>query len=218
MLFMQKRKPPERAPSFTGKLLERDPAELAISGKAEEIAAYFAANPGKAAPELQESLAERYQSDAHWRANARLLAPIMLAAISSAMLGEAMRLADRLNMTIGFGCAVFAAAFLGRSLSLRFERGLSRLIPGIMEAGGASAERAQEHYSFTVLEGQDAEAAFSLLCSGKVTSAGARERLAETIGDHGTKEQAKAILDKGCLGELDALALRRKAGIEQGAL
>ena len=129
-------------------------------------------------------------------------------------MSEAARWADRTAAIICFGCAVFASALIGRAACMRFERGMSVRIPEIFNAGGADAERAQRLYSYTIKEGRDAATAFTLLTSGKVTSGGAQEMLAETVARHGSQEQAVRLLDGGAVSGFAAGALRSKAGRE----
>ena len=212
MLLMQRRKRPDGAPSFPKKLLEKDPAELAESGRAEEITAHLSANPGEADQDTQAKLASRFYSDAHWRSNARLILPILVSAAVIAAANEALKMADRLYPTLAFACAIFASALFGRHRSISFERSLSQKIPDIFSAGGAASESAQENYACVVAEGQDAATAHRLLSSGLVASMRAQVMLAETILRHGTEEQASSLLGTGGICGLAESALRIKSG------
>ncbi len=211
MLLTQGKKPAEDRPPFPKKLLEKEPAELAASGKAEEIHAYYQANPGKAEPRVQDTLASRFYSDAHWRANARLIGPILSSAAFCAIANEFTKAAGRLYPTIAFACSIFVSSLIGLRLSISFERTLSQKIPDIFAAGGAAAGQAQDDYACVVIESQDAPSAHALLGGGLVTSTRAQGFLAETIRSHGTKEQAASLLGKGISG-LAGSALRMKAG------
>ncbi len=210
-MLMQGKKPAEGAPPFPKKLLEKEPAELAETGKAEEIHAHYQANPGKGDPGNQSALASRFYSDAHWRANARLIAPILSSAAFCAIANEFMKAADRLFPTIAFACSILVSSLIGLRLSISFERTISQKIPDIFAAGGAATEQAQDDYACVVIESRDAPTAHALLGTGLVASMRAQGFLAETIRSHGTKEQAASLLDKGISG-LAGSALRMKAG------
>ncbi|MFN7991248.1 MAG: hypothetical protein U0R44_03765 [Candidatus Micrarchaeia archaeon] len=204
MLLRHKPKPPLQDPPRTRKNpLETDPLVLSERGSLEAVHSYLAENPAEA--DVQDALSARFYSASHWRSNLRVFIPLA-GAMALSCAGRIVNddFGGPLSppaIAAGFVGAVFISALIGRSRSIAFDRRMSARVESLIGGGRITSEGAQERLCSIIADGQDASVAFRLLFGGKIAHASVQLILADVIYKHGTKDQAKQLLENCPLAE-----------------
>jgi hypothetical protein len=88
-----------------------------------------------------------------------------------------------------------ASAAAGNFLAGRFEKRMAKVAGKIVESGNVCSGPALSSLAFIIRSAKDADTAFAVLWGEKTRNHPAETELCLVIGEHGTAEQAKTLLE-----------------------